>query len=579
MMRARTLLLTLACALSGCGGERTEIRVIIDKSGIVVGQDIDALHITVAPDETSKAFYDLPVPLCTQALTTNCHQLPLHITLIPGATGLMNMDNVRLQVDAKIGGDSGTVRISDVANFTFSKGESLLLELVLSSNCLGNLSCAQAGLACGPMGCYKATPEPDNADLSAAVDLAPPADLRGADFAGVDFSCAPKCAANYCGSDSCGGACTCAQFQECDPSSNCVPCGIHGQACCPTSQSPRCQQASDACSSTTGSGTCVACLPTGNACSNGGAPCCSGSFCNGTTCQACGGATQPCCPGSPPTCSAANACVGGTTCAPCGMQDQVCCSGGSACQSGLTCIGGAPPTGPGSDHCTPCGNTGDPCCSGACNLTTTPPITCYQGNCAQCGQMASQPCCNGDSCVTGTGIDCNLGSGLCEACGQNQNDACCTDGSCYNGLKCTGPGGSCQPPSGDMAMSMDMDASFPCGNYMQMCCSGGGGPPCNDMPYLTCDTGTCNCGYMGGPCCDPGLMTQCQGGLVCNNAGGTVVPGTCMPMNADMGSCMAMQGQPCCGPPTWCAPTFTCCMPGPMCSGINGIVPAGQCYK
>jgi hypothetical protein len=555
--RAALLAAALVAAAAGCSGERTEIVLIIDQAGLKLGQDIDTLHIQIAQDSESTPFFNLPFILCGTLPTTTCVNLPLSATLIPGP--MLPDDNVRLQVDAKLGGDDGRLRISDVADFRFTKGESLRLELVLTANCLDMLSCAESEAACYDGRCYNPMPEPAGADLSVPVDLAPPHDFAGVDFAGVDLTCVPLCPAGYCGLDqnNCNVACQCtAQFEACGNTQACQPCGLDDQACCPTSQSPRCRTGNRACSSTGNGGTCVACLGPGDLCSTGGQPCCSGTFCSGGACLACGAQGAMCCPGS--MCDTGLGCSGGTSCQPCGASMQPCCGSGPPCNSSppLACVGA-------TLKCEPCGELNDPCCSGGCNHPT---LACDNGSCATCGLAQGEPCCSGNTCSTGFACD---NTTHCTTCGQSQGSPCCPDSSCSGALVCTGPPnsstgfaspGTCEPPSMDMAMDMDMslpdDLSQPsdlrdagdmtfCGAIGLPCCAG-------------------SCPTSGTPCFDPTCMCE----VTCSVGGPDMPP-----------LCPATQGMPCCTQAPFCALGYSCCNVGPCVGPKNGSVGSDTCYQ
>ncbi|HZS36974.1 MAG TPA: hypothetical protein VFF06_09110 [Polyangia bacterium] len=570
----RAALIAAALAIAGCSGERTEIVLFIDKGDVQVPRDIDTLRIRLASDSAAQPFFDVPIVICGGA-TTTCKDLPLTATLIPGDK--MPDDNVRLQLDATL---QGTLRISDVANFKFTRGASLRLDLVLSEICLDNTQCAKAESSCDQFGnCYHPEPEPPGADLSVPLDLAPAPDLKGVDFAGVDFSCKPNCdpVGSYCGPDKngCGTACTCNPFNVCAAGS-CFPCGQDNQACCPAGQT-RCMSSDHACSDPTGPGSCVTCVNQGATCSAGGAPCCDGSLCNGTTCVACGqGIGDQCCPGQ--VCNGSDLfCDGSNHCAPCGGNNQVCCNSTSSspsCDPNLTCVTGAPGGGPGN-HCTPCGDLNDPCCSGA-SCPASSSLACDNGTCHTCGQVRGQICCQFSQCF-GAFLACD-GTNHCQPCGQNLGDDCCPDGSCANGLQCNGafmmsvwpnlgpPVGTCQNPPADMAMDMDMsmpddmNCTPSCG--LRNCGPDPGCPSqqCGFCSGNPCDgvTGMC-CGSPGLPCCT-GTPNFCNFGMC--NFGNNM----CQPPCVLMAGC-GQPGQPCCG--------GGCCQSPLVCSGGTQCVPPG----
>jgi len=114
----RALAIALACTLAGCGGDRTEIVLAIDQSGLQIPRDIDGLNIRLARDASATPFFNLPFLFCAPGVDpTKCVNLPLTATLIPG--GKMPDDNVRLDLTASL---AGAPRIADVANFQFTHG-------------------------------------------------------------------------------------------------------------------------------------------------------------------------------------------------------------------------------------------------------------------------------------------------------------------------------------------------------------------------------------------------------------------------------------------------------------------------
>jgi hypothetical protein len=159
--------------------------------------------------------------------------------------------------------------IADAALFTFSSGNSLRLDIILYSQCLGNVTCAAKDEVCGPDDqCHMVMPQPFNgepdlaaiaedagtvddlsvpqdligADLTFKPDLIAPPDMTLPDLAGVDLmGCVPQCAGKMCGFDGCQSTCgTCAPTgQYCDPTQNCASCGGFMQTCCPPGVTPK----------------------------------------------------------------------------------------------------------------------------------------------------------------------------------------------------------------------------------------------------------------------------------------------------------------------------------------------------
>jgi hypothetical protein len=579
---------------AGCSDPITEVVLHIDQVGINVGRDIDTIHINLGRDKLSPdSFYSVGVALCAALPTGGCHDLPLTATLIPG--GSMPTDNVRAEVQAKLhgDGDNGVVRIRDIANFRFTRGQSLHLEIVLTPNCLDDpLHCADVESSCYQLGCYNPSPEPAGADLAVVLDLSAPRDLAGVDFKGVDMACAANCPAGYCGIDKngCGVACTCDpnSFQTCGSAMMCVACGLDDQACCPST--PRCQSTNRACSSPDPGGTCVVCLPQASAC-NGSQPCCSGSVCDNGSCARCGQMTGDlCCAGA--TCDSGLTCVSGH-CQPCGATGTPCCHNNpdNTCQPGNSCVNGPPPGGgsAAADHCQHCGDHSESCCQGACS--NSPPDGCnISGTCETCGQVAGASCC-GAGCAPG--LDCAL-SGYCVTCGQTQQGPCCANNTCMSPLVCFQ--GMCvksdmapMPPQDMMTTSMmDMMAGA-CGNHNQPCCTTPSTPPCAN-PWLDCvGTGpsqSCRCGLnatQGHSCCQDESPNYCVAlGLICDPfAGNTCDRGDMMGLAAMcIESGNGLEGDDCCfqGIDGFCAPNYACCHNAVCNSSMGGSVLQHRCY-
>jgi hypothetical protein len=569
--------------MMGCSSDPiTEIVLTVDQVGINVGRDIDTVHIDIGSDKSKpENFLSVGIALCAALPSGGCHDLPLTATLVPGHD--MPSDSVRLEVQGKLGGDgAGVVRIRDVANFRFTRGESLRLEIVLTPNCLDDpLHCADVELACAQQGCYAPMPEPAGADLAVQLDLSAPRDLSGVDFKNVDFACRPDCPVGYCGADKagCGVACTCDSqaFQTCGSGPNammCVPCGLDNQSCCP--KAPQCQSMGFACDAPDETGTCVRCAALGNSCAS--QPCCTGGVCGaGGLCVSCGHANEPCCLATP-SCGTNLTCIN-NSCAPCGTLGIVCCRNGvdPTCETETLCHSGVPPGGgPGSEYCKHCGDPGEACCQGgtpcntfgyACNMTNT---------CAPCGSVAGAGCCAG----TCSGLlDCN--GGYCSPCGQNAGDACCSNGSCASALLCF-EGTHCDFP--DMAMP----SSPPCGDKDEPCCPPSA-PPCNSN-WLVCN-GTCQCGNSGQPCCQDLFPSYCTVGNVCTTI--PSAPPVCQPGGATTGTSGGSSGgicpsngtcgQNCCynGLAGTCDSVggWTCCTNPAGCTGTVCNAAMGQCYQ
>jgi hypothetical protein len=604
--------LALLLLAGGCSSAPiTEIVLSIDQVGISIGRDIDTLHIDVGQDQfLPDNFLSIGIALCEALPTSGCKNLPLTATLIPGST--MPTQRVRAQISAKLhgDGDNAVTRIRQVANFRFTKGQSLRLDIVLTPNCLDDpLRCSDAELACGPQGCYNAEPEPPGADLAVVLDLSTPPDLGGLDFGNLDLACSPSCPAGYCGLDKhgCQVSCTCDpnNFMTCGGSMMCVSCGADNQPCCPTA--PRCKTQGYACDAPDVTGKCVPCVAQGGSCASGGQPCCTNSICSaGGTCVSCGQRLgDPCCNDNP-SCSNGLTCIN-NTCQPCGVVNVACCHNNpdSPCQTGSACVNGAPPGGGGgNDYCQACGNLTQACCQGMCNAM--PGNACNSlGTCARCGTPAGAGCCSG---TCGTALDCN--GGFCQACGQTVGASCCANGTCAGSLVCFQ--GHCVPPDmagpnqqQDMSQLPDMSVPFdfavgqgPCGEHNQNCCvpPPPSVPPCNH-PWLSClgtSPGGCVCGIPGYHCCYDTAPPSCTtAGFFCDES---QAPGngTCNPVKdmgllsgKDMGlsACVPTSGtfqQDCCymGVDGTCAPGFMCCpLPGPCTDFMSRPVAGHQCYQ
>jgi hypothetical protein len=270
-LAAAAVAVGLVALATGCTTPRTEVVLVVQTDGIRVPEDVARIRILVADREVAadSAVYDEKVALCHDNLNVACYTLPLTAVLHPGPK--QPHDSVRVQVDAL--SRDGTVVTSDAALFTFSPKQSLRLDFVLYSNCIGVIECAKRDQACGPdANCITLTPvklsgEPDLG--SSGGDMAVPGSVG-------DLAMTPPDLTNVtdlsgCGAITCGPGTTCIASQ-------CNPCG------------------------------------------NSGLPCCNGSCnlgfsCNGTTCQSCGGPGGLCCqspvPPAPQPCIDGQACAAG----------------------------------------------------------------------------------------------------------------------------------------------------------------------------------------------------------------------------------------------------------------------------
>lgn len=339
-MRTLTRTLTRACLLSvlalaaSCNEKLTEMLVVVSNAGLVIGDEIDAVDITLR-DPTGVVGHQQRVPLCgtNSATSAQCLYFPFSVLLVPGDQ--RPGTPVEVQIDAIKGGQKV---IANVAIFRFTKKKTLRLDVILYPDCIDNLSCAEQKKACVQNGqCADLTPtdsDPDNLPkqpdlLGVTIDqsIMPPDDLVGADLVGADFSvppdqsvvldmsgplpdmttlpdlvqldftgCEASCSGRQCGTDGCASKCgECTGFTYCLDSgfpsqSFCMTCGQSSQPCCPIGNpSGRCESGLEC---QTG-----ICAPLQDmrppidmlACGQLGQVCCPGSLCfqgscNGTFC-------------------------------------------------------------------------------------------------------------------------------------------------------------------------------------------------------------------------------------------------------------------------------------------------------
>lgn len=287
-MRVAIQSLLFAVVLLGaasCNEKLTEMLVVVSNAGLVIGDEIDAVDITLR-DPTGAVGHQQRVPLCgtSSATAAQCLYFPFSVLLVPGDQ--RSGTPVEVQIDAIKGGQKV---IANVAIFRFTKKKTLRLDVILYPDCIDNLSCAEQKKACVQNGqCADLTPtdsDPDNLPkqpdlLGATIDqsIMPPADLVGADLVGADFSevpdqsiavdmsvsspdssppldlttfpdllepdlfgCEASCSGRQCGTNGCAGKCgECSGFTYCadtgfPSAASCMTCGQLNQACCPIS--------------------------------------------------------------------------------------------------------------------------------------------------------------------------------------------------------------------------------------------------------------------------------------------------------------------------------------------------------
>ncbi len=381
MRRAIILFAVGALGALGCGAQRTEVVLSVSAPGLVLGTDIDGLHIVVTDTTAAaQALADRPVPLCgTGNDAPTCKQLPVTATLIPGPSG--TNDPVRVLVEGTL---HGTPVISDAAVFTFVPGESGELDFVLYPNCKGNVSCALQDKVCDingncssispiPLGSdLSGTPPPDlsTGDMAVGGDLAGSHDLASHDLAGADLRPPPPDLHQPPPPDMARPHDLAGPHDLLPPPLDLRPpppmdmtsCGQPGQVCC-----------------------------TGMMCNPG----VMGNHCISNTCTVCGTPTTNCCPGPFFPCGPNLACNGLNQCVMCGQQNEPCCpippNSFPACQGLLSCNvhdnmceipdGGITINNDGGGTAG-CGMApGDPCCQPG-NLCM-PTLTCNGAVCCQ----------------------------------------------------------------------------------------------------------------------------------------------------------------------------------------------------
>jgi hypothetical protein len=215
-MRAAVVAVALVAAGligAGCKKPRTEMVVVVQTEGVRVPEDVAQIRVLVADRESGgdTPVYDSTVSLCTPTLTTGCYTLPLSAVLHPGSK--QPDDPVKVQIDAL--SRTGVRVTSSAALFTFSPKQSLRLDFILYSNCIGLVDCSVRDQACGPDAkCTTLTPvkledDPDlglgggggsggsgGGDMSLPppvrdLSMAPGSDLASSDMSSVDDMAMP----------------------------------------------------------------------------------------------------------------------------------------------------------------------------------------------------------------------------------------------------------------------------------------------------------------------------------------------------------------------------------------------------
>lgn len=321
--------------LGSCRDKLTEMLVVVSNEGLVVGDEIDAVDLTLR-DPAGVVTHQQRVPLCLPGApptTAKCLYFPFSALLVPGEE--KPSQPVEVQIDALKGGQKV---LANVAIFRFTKQKKLRLDVILYPECFGNVSCAEQKKACIKNGqCADLQPseldpttlpmQPDLAgetardlavasvdlamspgdlamsmppdlampppmddlamalpgdlaspDLLASRDLLPPADLSPpADLTG----CVPNCSGRMCGNDGCNGSCPpgCGTGFQCSGTGACKTCGVEGAICCMAPQLD-CQPGL-ACFA----GTCEAVDLGGPPCGGSAQMCCSGQCLTGFVCS------------------------------------------------------------------------------------------------------------------------------------------------------------------------------------------------------------------------------------------------------------------------------------------------------
>jgi hypothetical protein len=399
-MKRAAILLGLLTLVGGCDKKRTEAVLIISSKNIVIPDEMDGLHVRIsdrvgATADTDDVLQDLNVAICgpgDDPALTDCKTLPVAVVMFPGS--MRPHDSVKVTIDAT---RKNQPVISNAALFTFAEGQSIRMDMVFFSECLGNLDCSKVDQACyDDAKCHPVTPTPFTGEPDLGVedfavtedfgniDLAPSFGDMAHDLAGIDLAgCVPQCSGKQCGSDGCLGSCgSCGLFEYCSAAvDQCFACGGANQFCCPTGQ---------ACKFTL--------------------------LCDGTN-----HCVQPMVGMEPP----------------CGELTQVCCNG-TTCDSamGLVCDG--------TGHCNP-----PP-------VDMTGGLDACMPNCA--GKTCGPDGCGGVCGTCGSLFYCDITQN-CQPCGMFPGDLCCPSGQlCAGGLTCDGAN-TCQPPF-DMSMP-PFDMSMP----------------------------------------------------------------------------------------------------------------------
>ncbi|MCC6876801.1 MAG: hypothetical protein IT378_21030 [Sandaracinaceae bacterium] len=495
---ALVALLALAAplALAGCGGDPTELVVVVD-TDLVVPSELDRVLVTVVGPSGSMA--------SASETLTDCSALPLTIGVRPRGQSL---GPVRVTVV----GSGGAGSVTREATTTLVRGRATMLVMHILRFCEG-VACG-AGATCGEVGCASTERDPlpdwtgvvparigtcstdagllDASVLDADGDGVPAAtDCDDSDSA--IGTTATRACANACaiGNETCNmgmwGACT-APVCTCDSAEEnmtrnvrCALCGTQAQRCLSGAWTDE--------GDCTGQGTCEA----GTRDPSGGASCTCGTMertCDATCMWPDWSCVVP-----------AGACMAGATdtdrmgCGgACQERTRTCepsCRWGDwgawgACTSGAGCTAGTMETDPNHPPCGMCGTE---------TRTRTCDASCAWGD-------WSTPSCDGQHGSCTAGMERRTRRVGCGRCGTAQRYQTCGN-DCEWGPEwedgCEGEHGSCD--EGDT-----MDGTRPCG-----ACNEGSIPTratCNSSCEWdpTVDTGTCS-----GTGCTPGDTRNCTG--------------------------------------------------------------------
>jgi hypothetical protein len=174
-----------ALALAGCGAPATGVVVTVYNDDLVIGRDLDAVHLILSDTAQPMpyVFRDMKLPLCdpNKPSQLKCYDFPISFVVVPGPTD--SSAEVVLEVDGEL---AGAPVLADGVEFTFLDGHRQSLDLVLYSGCVGKLDCAPAHQICDQSrACKQVAPEPYH-DPDAGVDLASQDFVASPDLVSID---------------------------------------------------------------------------------------------------------------------------------------------------------------------------------------------------------------------------------------------------------------------------------------------------------------------------------------------------------------------------------------------------------